>query len=193
MAGQPAAKRRFRSFRSGDALFAFDSDLTVVSWNRAAEELTGVSTDEAIGRPCWEVLGGHDDCGGLVCHPGCSIARLVRENWPVACHSLLIEAREGRRCVHVSTVAVEDGDSPLFLHILVPSERGSPPGSRLLTARQQEVLQHLANGIPAKAIATHLGVVEATVRNHIRAILVALGAHSQLEAIANARRLQLIE
>jgi DNA-binding NarL/FixJ family response regulator len=59
--------------------------------------------------------------------------------------------------------------------------------------RQLEVLRFLAAGVPAKVIATELGIVEATVRNHIRAILVALGAHSQLEAIANARRLQLIE
>jgi DNA-binding NarL/FixJ family response regulator len=50
----------------------------------------------------------------------------------------------------------------------------------------------LADGVPAKVIATRLGLAEATVRNHIRAILVALGTHSQLEAIAKARRLQLI-
>ena len=45
MAGRPAA-----NFRSGDAFFVFDSDLTIVSWNRAAEELTGVSADDAVGR-----------------------------------------------------------------------------------------------------------------------------------------------
>jgi DNA-binding CsgD family transcriptional regulator len=188
MAGQPAA-----DFRSGDALFAFDSDLAIVSWNRGAEELTGVPPDEAVGRLCWEVLGSHDDRGDLVCHPGCSIARLMREGFPVACHSLLIDTRRGRRCVHVSTIAVDEDDSQLFLHILVPSEKRSPAGSRALTTRQRQVLQLLAEGIPAKVIATQLGVVEATVRNHIRAILMALGAHSQLEAIANARRLRLIE
>lgn len=187
MAGRPAA-----DFRSGDALFAFDSDLAIVSWNHAAEELTGVSTEEAVGSFCWEVLAGHDDRGDLVCHPGCSIARLLREGWRVPCHSLLIEAPEGRRRVHVSTVAVDDDDSRLFLHVLIPSETRPPLGSRVLTARQQEVLQLLAEGVPAKVIATQLGIVEATVRNHIRAILVALGAHSQLEAIANARRLRCI-
>ena len=188
MAGRPAA-----DFQSGDALFAFDSDLAIVSWNRAAEELTGVSAEGAVGGFCWEVLAGHDDRGDLVCHPGCSIARLVREGWRVPCHSLLIETPEGRRGVHVSTVTVDDDDSRFFLHVLVPSERRPPPGSRVLTARQQEVLQLLAEGVPAKVIATRLGVVEVTVRNHIRAILVALGAHSQLEAIANARRLRHIE
>ena len=189
---QPATDRLSTKFRSGDALLAFDSDLIVVAWNRAAEELTGVSADEAVGRPCWDVLGGADDCGDLVCHPGCSIARLVRERWPVGHHSLMIGTREGKRCVHVSTIAVDDA-SPLFLHILVPSERRRALESGQLTSRQLEVLRFLADGVPAKVIATELGIVEATVRNHIRAILVALGAHSQLEAIANARRLQLIE
>lgn len=188
MAGRPAAK-----FRSGDAFLVFDSDLTIVSWNRAAEELTGVSADDAVGRSCWEVLGGHDERGNLVCHGGCSTARLARESWPVACQGLLIEAREGSRRVHVSTIAVDDGDSRLFLHVLVPSEGGSGPASRLLTMRQKEVLRLLADGLPAKVIATQLGVVEVTVRNHIRAILVALGAHSQLEAVAKARGLHLIE
>jgi Bacterial regulatory proteins, luxR family len=44
----------------------------------------------------------------------------------------------------------------------------------------------MAEGLPAKVIAARLGIAEATVRNHIRAILVALGTHSQLEAIARA-------
>jgi PAS domain S-box-containing protein len=188
MAGQPAT-----GFRSGDALFAFDSDMTVVSWNRAVEELTGISADDAVGRSCWEVLGGHDDHGNLVCHRGCSTARLARESWPVACQALLIEAHAGRRHVHVSTIAVDDGDSRLFLHVLLPRDGRLPPESPLLTARQRQVLHLLADGLPAKAIAAQLEVVEVTVRNHIRAILVALGAHSQLEAIAIARRLQLIE
>jgi PAS domain S-box-containing protein len=186
-------ERPVRAVRSGDALFAFDADLTIVSWNRAAEELTGVSADEAVGRYCWEVLGGHDECGNLVCHRGCSTARLARERWPVACQGLLIRAREGRRRVDVSTIAVDEGDRTLFLHVMVPSEtappRAPPP---LLTTRQRQVLGLLAEGVPAKVIAARLGIAEATVRNHIRGILVELGSHSQLEAIATARRLNLI-
>lgn len=188
MAGRPAA-----SVQSGDALFAFGSDLTIVSWNQAAEKLTRVSAEQAVGRPCWEVLGAHDCRGDLVCHPGCSIARLARESWSVRSQELVIETHEGRRTVHVSTIALDDDGARRFLHVLVPHEERSSRAVRLLTPRQKEVLQLLADGIPAKAIATHLGIVEVTVRNHIRAILVALGAHSQLEAIANARRLRLID
>ena len=187
-------ERSAKAFRSGDALIAFDADLTVVSWNRAAQELTGVPADAAVGRHCWEVLGGRDERGNIVCHPGCSTARLAREGWPVRCHGLLIKARGGKRRVEVSTVAVDEGDRQLFLHVLVPRrDAPSPPAVPVsLTRRQRQVLTMLADGVPAKVIATRLGLAEATVRNHIRAILVALGTHSQLEAIAKARRLQLI-
>ena len=180
------------TFRSGDALFAFESDLTIVAWNPAAEEITGVPAAEAIGRPCWELLGGRDEQGTLICHPGCSTARLAREGWPVQCQGLVIKSREAGQPVELATVAVEDGGRDLFLHIILPrADRGSPAPD-LLTPRQQEVIALLAEGIPAKVIARRLHVKEATVRNHIRAILVALGAHSQLEAMAKARRMRLV-
>jgi DNA-binding NarL/FixJ family response regulator len=61
-----------------------------------------------------------------------------------------------------------------------------------LSTRQNEVLELLAEGVPAREIATRLGLAEATVRNHIRLILRKLGCHSQLEAVAVAFRLDLL-
>jgi PAS domain S-box-containing protein len=180
-------------FSSGDALFAFDADLTIVSWNRAAEELTGVPAEEAVGRYCWEVIGGHDARGNLVCHRGCATARLAREGSALSCQGLVVNAREGKQRVDMSTVAVDDGDGRLFVHVMVPrreSARLRAPQRLPLTPRQLEVLRLLDEGVPAKVIAARLELAELTVRNHIRAILVALGTHSQLEAVAKARRLQ---
>jgi len=185
------AERASGTFRSGDALVMFDADLTIVSWNPAAEELTGVSAEEAVGRNCWEVLDGHDERGNLVCHSACATARLAREGWPVSGQCLLVNVREGKRRVEVSTVALNEGDRPLFLHLMVPRREAAPPRAPhpSLTPRQHEVLGLLADGVPAKTIAARLGLAEDTVRNHIRAILAAFGSHSQLEAVAKARRL----
>jgi DNA-binding NarL/FixJ family response regulator len=61
-----------------------------------------------------------------------------------------------------------------------------------LTARQSDVLHLLADGMPAKEIAQQLCLSEATVRNHIRAVLRELHSHSQLEALSKARRLGLV-
>jgi DNA-binding NarL/FixJ family response regulator len=54
------------------------------------------------------------------------------------------------------------------------------------------VLSLLAVGKAAKEIGQELFLSQATVRNHIRALLLALGAHSQLEALAKAREAGLL-
>ena len=52
-----------------------------------------------------------------------------------------------------------------------------------LTPRQQEVLRLLGEGLETPEIARRLGIADETARNHIRALLRALGAHSRLEAV----------
>jgi len=68
-----------------------------------------------------------------------------------------------------------------------------PPKASTLTPRQSEVLILLSEGRSAKEIANTLDVSHETARNHIRAILRALGAHSQLEAVSRARALGVLE
>jgi PAS domain S-box-containing protein len=187
------------TFRSGDALFGFDDEMRIVSWNAAAEKLTGIRAADAVGRPCWDVLCGVDHRGGLVCHRGCSGARLAKQGWPVSAQEMLIKTSGGRRRVMTSTITVrQEGAKPLYLHVMrdglevQDASDASDPRVPELTPRQLEVLEALAAGEQAKAIARRLGIAETTVRNHIRMILVELGCHSQLEAVAEARRRRLI-
>lgn len=176
-------------------VFAFDETLTIVAWNESTETLTGIDAAEAVGRACWEVVGGLDDAGGMVCHKNCSRARLAREGWPLGPQELHIRCAEGRRRVALDTIAALDDERALFLHVIrdapqTPPAKEPPPDlGRLphLTPRQLDVLRLLAEGIPARAIATRLGLSEPTVRNHIRATLLELGVHSQLEAVFRAR------
>lgn len=182
-------------FRSGDALMAFGPDLRVDAWNEELESLTGISAAEAIGRPCWEVLGGLHERGAVICHPGCSTARLAREGRPIPSRRIVIKTADGRKLITMSTIAAVNADrSAVGLHLFrpTPDAESEPAPESHLTARQQEVIELIAEGVPAKMIATKLGVAEVTVRNHIRAILLELGCHSQLEALAEARRRRLL-
>lgn len=176
-------------------LFAFDEDMTIVAWNQGAEELTGIAADEAVGRPCWAVLAGEDDAGGQLCHRQCSRARLAREGWPLQTQEMHIRCANGRRRVVVDTVSAIGNERPFFLHLMHDAaspvvtddeqpDLGPPPH---LTPRQLDILRLLGEGAPARTIATKLGLTEATVRNHIRGVLLELGAHSQLEAVFRAR------
>jgi DNA-binding CsgD family transcriptional regulator len=169
---------------------AFDGNLQVVAWNEAAEALTGIPPREALGRPCWAILGGTADDGSLICHRGCSGARLARQGWPVAAQTLNIRTRAGRRRVAVDTVSAHHDACDFIVHLFRPAPKPGPSErmSRIRsTPRRLEVLRLLSQGLTVRRIATRLGVKEATVRNHIHGLLVDLDAHCQLEAVAKAR------
>lgn len=190
------------AFRSGTPLFEFDEHLRVVSWNDAAAELLGLTAAEAVGRHCWEVLGAREDCEALVCHQGCAVARLALEGWPVPTRRLLVRDADGNVVpLLIDTIGVRNGGPPHVLHLLrevsaEPAEAAPSPDMQewkgRLTSRQLELLRLLDDGLSARAIAERLTLQESTVRNHIHAILAALEAHSQLEAVATARRYGLI-
>jgi PAS domain S-box-containing protein len=183
-------------FASRAALMVFDEDLQVLCWNEGAEALTGIPSAEAVGRPCWEVIAGRDDEGGTVCHQGCSRARIVREGRCLAAEVLHARTATGRRRISLETIAAQADEGTLFLHVLRDApvvEREENPGpAPQLTGRQLQILQLLAEGKPTKVIACELGLMETTVRNHIRLLFLALGAHSQLEAVARARSFRLV-
>lgn len=61
-----------------------------------------------------------------------------------------------------------------------------------LTPRERETLGLLGEGLRSAEISHRMGVAVNTVRNHIQQVLQKLGATSQLEAVATARREGLI-
>jgi DNA-binding CsgD family transcriptional regulator len=58
----------------------------------------------------------------------------------------------------------------------------------MLTAREREVLQLVAEGLPNKAIARQLGISEHTAKFHVGSLLGKLGAGSRTEAVTLATR-----
>ena len=64
---------------------------------------------------------------------------------------------------------------------------------RRLTPREHEVLTYLAAGCSTDQMATMMGLAPATIRNHVKRLLRALGVHSRLEAVAVARREGLVD
>ncbi|NNC81118.1 MAG: response regulator transcription factor [Acidimicrobiales bacterium] len=90
-----------------------------------------------------------------------------------------------------AVLAVADGGSIFPLEAVSHRSTGS---DRLgLTDRESEVLSLLATAMNAQKIAVELDVSVATIRNHIRSILIKLGARSQLEAVLTAFKLRLVD
>lgn len=99
--------------------------------------------------------------------------------------------------IDVSSVVVEGADHRIvgvfgLVEPIAPGFTPPPLAGSGLTRRQVEVLHLLDHGLSTEQIAGRLGVQRDTVRNHIGALLRALGVHSRLEAVAEARRRGLI-
>jgi two-component system response regulator DevR len=62
-----------------------------------------------------------------------------------------------------------------------------------LTQRERDVLRLMAGGFDNYEIAEELGIGYGTVRGHVRGVLEKLGAHSRLQAVAEARKAGLVE
>ena len=85
--------------------------------------------------------------------------------------------------------------------VLVVPVHESPPGSvgdddvydvEPLTAREVQVLELLAEGLPNKAIAGRLGISDQTVKFHVAAICGKLGAANRTDAVRRAIRRGLV-
>ena len=59
-----------------DGVFTVDPQWRITSFNRAAERITGVSREEAIGRPCEEVF------RSSICEGGCALRETCRTGKP---------------------------------------------------------------------------------------------------------------
>jgi DNA-binding NarL/FixJ family response regulator len=76
--------------------------------------------------------------------------------------------------------------------VLLSARDRVPVPSEDLTARELQVLQALAEGLPNKVIAVRLGISEHTIKFHVNSILSKLGAQSRTDAVVRASRLGLI-
>jgi diguanylate cyclase (GGDEF)-like protein/PAS domain S-box-containing protein len=61
-----------------DGLYVVDVDRTIAYWNKAAEEISGYSASEVIGRPCSDNILNHVDSeGNVLCFGMCPLAECV--------------------------------------------------------------------------------------------------------------------
>jgi PAS domain S-box-containing protein len=87
-----------------DGVFTVDHEWRITSFNRAAEEITGVPRQEAVGRRCSEVF------RASMCEADCALRRTMASGKPVVNQTGFIVNAEGRRIpISVSTALLRDG------------------------------------------------------------------------------------
>jgi DNA-binding NarL/FixJ family response regulator len=82
---------------------------------------------------------------------------------------------------------------PILLQTLMRETVPIPEQRPRLSRREVDVLGMLSIGMDARSISTHLGISLNTCRGYVKSLLSKLDAHSQLEAVAVARRHGLLD
>jgi PAS domain S-box-containing protein len=74
-----------------DGVFTIDYNWEITSFNRAAEEITGISKKQAIGRHCWEVFRSN------MCEQDCALKRTMEDGKPFISSSAYIINSEKKK------------------------------------------------------------------------------------------------
>jgi DNA-binding NarL/FixJ family response regulator len=91
---------------------------------------------------------------------------------------------------------VAEGDtvlSPALAGAMLNSAQAESANQDLLSDRQVEILQAIADGMSTKQAGRHLGITTKTVHNHLNAIYRKLDAQSLTHAVLGAVRLGIID
>jgi DNA-binding CsgD family transcriptional regulator len=193
--------------------YGMDRHDRLVFWNEGAEKAFGWTSEEVLGKFCFDVLAGRDVFGNLYCTTECPVVMSAIAGDDVRPYLLDVK-KKGSGTVKVIVRAVPlpaAGSSfAVLMHFLetegagldsliaslraaVREPAGLPPvdppiSVSPLSAREREIVMLLSNGYAALNIAAKLNLSHATVRNHIQNVLRKLEIHSQVEAVALAFR-----
>ena len=86
-----------------EGVFAVNKEWQITYFNHAAEKITGVSKEEALGRPCYEVFHAN------ICQTDCALKKTIKTGKPVIDLPINIINREGRKIpLSISTAVLRD-------------------------------------------------------------------------------------
>jgi PAS domain S-box-containing protein len=86
-----------------DGVFTIDYNWKITSFNRAAEEITGISRKEAIGRHCWEVFRSN------MCEQDCALKKTMELGKPfISTSAYIINSEKKQIPITVSTSLLID-------------------------------------------------------------------------------------
>jgi len=92
-----------------DGVFTVSKDWRITSFNRAAEHITGIPRQQAIGRPCKDILRAN------VCETDCALRHTMDTGSPVINKPVqIINAQRQRKAITISTALIKDQDGQII-------------------------------------------------------------------------------
>jgi len=86
-----------------EGVFTVDSDFKITSFNQAAEQITGISRQQAIGTRCRDIL------RASICEGRCALYQTMRTGKPVAGKAVsILDVKGSRKPVSITTAILRD-------------------------------------------------------------------------------------
>ncbi len=88
-----------------DGVFTVDDRWRITSFNRAAERITGVKREQALGKPCCEVF------RASICETACALRETLKTGRPIVNRAIyILDARGNRVPIGISTAVFRDAE-----------------------------------------------------------------------------------
>ena len=86
-----------------EGVFTVDSNWLIASFNRAAEEITGIPRDKAVGRQCSDILRAD------VCETDCALRKTIATGKPIINKAVhIVDAKGERHAIAISTALLKN-------------------------------------------------------------------------------------
>ena len=189
-----------------DAIFGIDKNQHIRFWNKNCEQLLGFTAQQAIGKPCAELLCVYDLQGNQYSTDNCPISKpgdqtlshqdlIIKQSDKIpimvniGSYYLKESEYENNRGIQVFYSIRKINSYQLIQRLANNSSYLDSTGKiQKLSKREYEVLKMVSKGVTSRCIAAQLGISVATVRNHMKNTYAKLDVHSKAEAIGYAMR-----
>ena len=92
-----------------EGVFTVDRDRKITSFNRAAENITGILREHALGQPCKEIL------RASICEGDCALDETIHTGKPIIGKKVhILDADGNRKPVSISTAILRDGEGEVI-------------------------------------------------------------------------------
>jgi PAS domain S-box-containing protein len=107
-----------QALKTAEGFFAVDCDQRIVHWNESAEQMTGRSAPEVLGKPCHEVFAGRDAQNFRFCRHNCPVTQNARRGRTTNDYDVIARRADGTDMwANVSVMLLkQQRGAPLVLH-----------------------------------------------------------------------------
>ena len=201
-------KPKLDIYQSNSGIFTTDRFGKIIYWSKTSEKLLGYSSNDVINKVCYSIL-----CNvkfNKICRKNCypinnSLRKRSTRTFDIFWNTknegikqfkvtILYSDDSDKEIVHIfHALKKTDGIEKLTKMICNPNiDLPAPELYEYLTPRENQSLKLLASGYTIKEIAEILEIKKLTARNYILNIMHKLNAKTQLQAVINAARLQIL-